>query len=228
METNVCNIRERLFSLQDKEYQRFSASLLPNIDNVLGVRLPVLRKLAKELIKQNYTDFLSQDCVYMEEAMLQGMLIGLIKDEPENILIFVNKFLPKINCWSICDSFCCGLKFTKNNMDLVWNYIVPLASSDDEYKVRFSLVMMLNYYINEQYIDRVLEIIKKTRHEGYYAKMAAAWTLSLCYIKFPDRVYWLLKNSDLDEEIKNKTIRKICESYKVSKADKEKVKLLKS
>ena len=227
MKNTVQTIRKKLRSLQDTEYQKFSSALLPGVDNVLGVRLPVLRKLAKELAKDKCCILPDCEDVYMEETMLRGMLIGLMKDDPRVILSYVNKFLPKINNWSICDSFCCGLKFTKDNMELVWEFIVPLISSKEEYKVRFAIVMMLDYYINENYIDKILQLIKNVRHEGYYAKMAAAWALSMCYIKFPEKVYLLLKNSNLDSEIKAKSIRKICESYKVSKTNKQRVRGLK-
>lgn len=220
-------IRTRLLQEQDTEYCRFSSSLLPGVNNILGVRLPILRKLAKELIKKDYKSFLQLKCKYMEEVMLQGMLIGLIKDKPENVLQYIRAFIPKITNWSICDSFCCGLKFTKINKQLVWKEIEPLFFSDKEYEVRFALVMSLNYFIDDDYIDKILKAIEQINHNGYYAKMAAAWALSFCYIKFPQKTYEYLKFSALDLEIKGKTIRKICESYKVSHDEKQKIKTLK-
>lgn len=212
--------------LYEKEdsYQKFSSALLPNIDNVLGVRLPKLRKFAKNLLKEDYESFLNHACTYFEETMLQGMLIGLIKEHADIKLNRIKNFLPKINNWSICDSFCCGLKFTKDNQKRVWDFISPLTQSEKEYEVRFAVVMMLNYFVNEQYIDSVLEHLKNICHRGYYAKMAAAWALSICYVHFPKKTEKVLKSLQ-DNEIKTKAVRKICESLQVSKEEKIRVKM---
>ena len=212
-----------LLSEREEKYQKFSSSLLPNVNNVLGIRIPKLRKYAKTLVKQDYESFLYYACQYMEETMLQGMLIGLIKESADEKLCRIRKYLPKVDNWSLCDCFCCGLKFTKTNLELVWKFITPLIHSANEYEVRFALVMMLNYFINVDYIDRVLIEILKVKHEGYYAKMGAAWALSICYIKFPEKTYVCLEKLP-DIEIKIKAVRKICESYQVSKEEKIRLK----
>ncbi len=208
-----------LLAEREVDYQKFSSSLIPNINNVLGVRLPKLRKYAKTLLKQDYESFLDHACNYMEEVMLQGMLIGLIKETPENKLKRIEKFVPQIDNWSVCDTFCCGLKFAKNNQQLVWEFLEQYISSDKEYSVRFALVMMLDYFINDEFIDRVLSAIMTVNRNEYYVKMAAAWALSICYIKFPNKTYKCLIKLN-DEDIKKKAFRKICESYRVSKEDK--------
>jgi len=223
MENIIKHVTAWLLNEKEEKYGKFSASLLPDVDNVLGVRLPKLRKFAKELTKQDYELFLNHAGMYFEETMLQGMLIGLIKEKPKTKLNRIKDFLPKIDNWSICDSFCCGLKFTKNNLELVWGFVFPLIRSKQEYEVRFALVMMLNYFINEDYIDRVLEQITAVCHNGYYAKMAAAWALSICYVKFPDKSEPVLKKLK-NNEIKAKAVRKICESLQVSKEEKVRVK----
>ena len=173
----------------------------------------------KTLLKQDYDRFLDHACNYMEEAMLQGMLIGLIKETPENKLKRIEKFVPQIDNWSVCDTFCCGLKFAKNNQQLVWEFLEQYISSDKEYFIRFALVMMLDYFINDEFIDRVLSAIMTVNRNEYYVKMAAAWALSICYIKFPNKTYKCLIKLN-NEDIKKKAFRKICESYRVSKEDK--------
>lgn len=123
-------IREEIFQLIDEDYKKFSSSLLPNIDNILGVRLPELRKLAKKVAKDDWRKFIdTTDNQYFEQIMLQGMVLGYIKINIEEILLYVAEFIPKIDNWSVCDSFCGGLKFTKNNMEQVWNFIQPFLSS---------------------------------------------------------------------------------------------------
>lgn len=208
-----------LLAEREIDYQKFSSSLIPNINNVLGIRLPKLRKYAKTLLKQDYDRFLDHACNYMEEVMLQGMLIGLIKETPENKLKRIEKFVPQIDNWSVCDTFCCGLKFAKNNQQLVWEFLEQYISSDKEYSIRFALVMMLDYFINDEFIDRVLSAIMTVNRNEYYVKMAAAWALSICYIKFPNKTYKCLIKLN-NEDVKKKAFRKICESYRVSKEDK--------
>ena len=106
------DIKAKLLLESEKDYKNFSASLIPNIDNVLGVRLPTLRKIAKDIYKNGeWKEFVNQQkCEFMEEVMLQGMVIGLIKAEPEKILEYVKNFVPKIDNWAVCDIFCGELK----------------------------------------------------------------------------------------------------------------------
>ena len=223
------DIKQILLEKSEEKYRKFSQSLIPNINNVLGVRLPILRKIAKEIYtKTDWQEFLIQnDFDYMEEVMLQGMVIGLVKDEPENILKLVNDFVPKIDNWSVCDSFCTGLKFVTKNQELVWEFIQPYFNSDKEYDIRFAFVMLLEYFTNENYIDECLKRIDEFKDTRYYAQMACAWALSICYIKFPKKTLAYLKKSKLDNLTFNKGIQKICESLRVDKESKNKLKALK-
>ncbi|BDR67148.1 hypothetical protein K144312032_13760 [Clostridium tetani] len=220
-------IREEIFQLIDEDYKKFSSSLLPNIDNILGVRLPELRKLAKKVAKDDWRKFIdTADNQYFEQIMLQGMVLGYIKINIEEILLYVAEFIPKIDNWCVCDSFCGGLKFTKNNMEQVWNFIQPFLSSKKEYEVRFAVVMLLDFYINDEYIDKVLKLLDNVNHPGYYAKMAVAWAVSICYIKFPEKTMDYLKNNNLDDFTYNKSLQKICESLRVDKETKKIIKAM--
>ena len=223
------DIKQILLEKSEEKYREFSQSLIPNINNVLGVRLPILRKIAKEIYTQtDWQKFLKQnDFEYMEETMLQAMVIGLVKDEPGNILKLVKNFVPKIDNWSVCDSFCTGLKFVTKNQELVWEFIQPYFNSDKEYDIRFAFVMLLEYFTNENYIDECLKRIDEFKDTRYYAQMACAWALSICYIKFPKKTFAYLKKSKLDNLTFNKGIQKICESLRVDKESKNKLKALK-
>lgn len=226
---NMNSIKARLLSAADKKYQKFSAGLIPNADNILGIRIPVLRKIAKEIYKTaNCEDFINSDSTeFMEETMLQGMLIGLSKDKPEKILENVKNFVPKIDNWAVCDIFCGGLKFTKNNKEQVWNFLQPYLKSDKEYEIRFGVVMILSYFIEEDYLDEILRLLENIRHEGYYVKMGVAWAVSICYIKFPAKTHKFLENCKLQDWTYNKSIQKIIESYRVDSTTKEILKKMK-
>ena len=66
------------------------------------------------------------------------------------------------------------------------------------------------------FIEDVFLILDKINNDGYYAKMAVAWTVSVCFAKFPDKTLNYLKNNNLSTWVFNKSIQKCLESNKVS------------
>ena len=231
------NIEKDLFDMQDKKYQVFQFKLCPGVNNIIGVRIPELRKYAKKICNSVSVTDIGTD--YQEEIMLKGMLIGLNKDlDYEQI----ENFIPLINNWVTCDTFCSGLKKTKNHLDEMWNFLQKYLKSSKEYEIRFAVVMVLQYYINESYVDSVLKMLSKIKNEGYYAQMAVAWAYSMCFIKFYDKTKeFFVKNlsvefnkdkdnliyTKIDNFIYNKSIQKALESYKLTKQQKEELKKLK-
>jgi 3-methyladenine DNA glycosylase AlkD len=247
--TDKEQLRDNLTELADEKYRLFMSSLLPGIDNILGVRMPALHKLAREIARGDWRVFLErpgdnacyeetkhqpgdkgcfgdkmprrEDNLYFEEIMLRGLVIGYAKADITERLRYVESFVPEVNNWAICDSFCGGLKFTVNNKERVWNFLQPYFASNKEYRLRFGIVMLLNFYIEDQYIDRVLKVLDGVNHDGYYVKMAAAWAISICYVKQPDKTMEYLKSSNLDDFTYNKALQKIIESNRVGKETKD-------
>ncbi|WP_145332602.1 DNA alkylation repair protein [Paenibacillus xylanexedens] len=225
METDI---RTQLLSLAEPEYQKFAASLIPNISNVMGVRLPIIRKIAKQIAAtdwRTYLDTARDD--YFEEVMLQAMVIGHVQADLDELLTRIAAFVPKIDNWSVCDSFCAGLKYTKVHMDAMWSFIQPYMKSDQEYEIRFGVVMLLNFYLEEPYIHQVLPLLDQIKHEAYYVKMAVAWAISIAYIKQPQVTMPYLKHNTLDDFTYNKALQKITESYRVKPEDKQRIRGMK-
>ena len=215
------NIRNTLFELADSDYKKFSKTLTPNANNIIGVNLLALRNLAKTIAKDDWKTFIkNNEGAYYEETMLEGMVIGYIKTDVEERIKYINQFVPKIDTWGVCDSFCTSLKFTKKNLERVFEIVNKFIHSEKEFEIRFALVMMLDYYINDEYIDDVLSLINGVNHDGYYVKMAAAWAVSICFIKFPEKTMNFLKNNNLDCFTYNKSLQKITESLRVDKETK--------
>lgn len=216
-------MREKIEALAEPEFQKFSASLIPGVNRLLGVRLPVLRNLAREEVRGNWRELLENPAVepYAEEVMLDGMLVGLARMEPEERLEHVARFVPRMDNWAVCDAFCSGLKFSKKHPALVWEFILPYLKSPRVYDVRFAVVMMLAHFITEDYVERVLPLLDGVRHEDYYVGMAVAWAVSVCYVKFPALTLEYLRNSSLPDFTYNKALQKIIESLRVSREDKE-------
>lgn len=227
MSYSLEKIRKILLENSDEKYRKFSSSLIPNTDNLLGIRIPFLRKFAKDIAKTCAEEFLREkNCEYFEETMLQGMVIGLVKTDIAQRFELIKDFLPKIKNWSVCDCFCCGLKFTKDNRKEVLEFLKPYIKSENEYEVRFAAVMLLDYFVNEEYIDTTLALLNEFTHEAYYAKMAVAWAISICYINYPDKTFEFLKRTKISPWVFNKSIQKITESIKIGKDLKDKARAL--
>ncbi|HBF35315.1 TPA: DNA alkylation repair protein [Candidatus Sumerlaeota bacterium] len=214
-------VRKRLLELVDEKYRKFHSALVPGVDNILGVRLPNLREIAKELAKGDWRGYLSSaQTDYCEEITLQGLVIGYAKADLEEILRYTSGFVPKINNWGVCDCFCSNLKITKKHLPQVWEFLQPYLRSPKEFELRFGIVMLLTFYIQDEYIDRVLPLLNGATHEGYYVKMAVAWALSICFAKYPEKAMLYLKESTLDDFTYNKALQKITESLRVDKETK--------
>ena len=203
--------------------------MLPGTPDILGVRLPVLRKIAKQIAKENWREFLNQnDDIYFEEIMLRGMVIGYIKDiSIHEVMKHIQIFVPQINNWSVCDSFCSGLKITKQYQKQFWPMITSYLSSDQEFEVRFAVVMLLIYYVDNQYVTDVLRELDQVQHSGYYVRMAIAWAISACYVSYPHLTLSYLKQTQLDTFTYNKALQKISESMKSDIKTKELMKQMK-
>lgn len=217
-------IKQRLFKLSDEKYQDFHSSLCPGTENIIGVRVPILRNYAKELFKESeWKQTIKEiDNEYYEEIMLQGMLIGQAKTEHINIILkYVEEYVPKIDNWAICDVFCAGLKITKKHKEEMWNFIQKYINSNKEFEVRFAIVMILDYYIERDYIEENFKIFDEVKCEEYYVKMAIAWAISICLIKFYDETVKYLKVAKLDDWTYNKSIQKAIESYRITEDKKE-------
>ena len=190
------NIHSWLLAQAEEDYRAFTMKLLPGTEHILGVRLPVLRKLAKKLARGEWQEYLTGAADdSMEEIMLQGMTLGYVKASFEEKKPYLDVFVGKIDNWSVCDSTCSG--------------------------------MLLDHFITDTYIDEVLQVLDEVSHDGYYVKMAVAWAISICYVKFEEKTMELLRENTLDDFTYNKSLQKITESYRVTKEDKARIRSMK-
>ena len=217
------NLKDRLFELEDKEYKKFSSSLTKTRYPMIGVRIPLLKKLAKEIKDENLS---FDNAIYFEEIMVEGLLVGYLKD----IDLVINKlknFVCKIDDWSICDSVCANLKITSKNKEKMWRFITSYVTSNNEFEIRFIIVMMMNYYLEENYIASVFHILDNIKCDFYYTNMAIAWLLATSLVKLEKQTLEYLKNNNLNDFVINKTISKVNDSYRVSEELKELLKKMK-
>lgn len=214
-----------LFVYQDKDYKVFLDKLLKGDFNTIGIRTPILRKLAREMAKDNYINFIKEPHTYYEEKLLHGFILGYIKVPFKDILKYLDTFIPYIDNWAINDQVAASLHIFSDNKEEGYQYILNLLKGNIWSK-RFGLVLLLDYYVNDEYIDNILEMSIYIDSTNYYVMMSLAWLLSVCYIKYPKKTMKVIKNKKLTNEVKYKTISKICDSYRVSEEDKIALKTL--
>ena len=218
-------LQAELKALQDLKYQKFHSSLLPGVENIIGVRMPLLRKLAKEVLRGDWRSYLDSSVAepntYYEEDIIQALLIGTSKLSWQERHAYIKEFVPKINNWAVCDLFCSTLKEAQYYQEEYWQLIVPYFNSSNAYDLRFASVMLLNHFTGDEFVEEALNLLEAIKHEDYYVKMGVAWAISIFYIKQPQLTLKLLKQNNLDDFTHNKAIQKIRESFRVSKEDKE-------
>ena len=213
----------------EEKYRDFSSSLLPGVpkEKIMGVRIPKLRKLAANIVRERCGEYLqAEPGNTFEEIMLRGMVIGRAGGTFEEILPRIQEYLPLIDNWSVCDSFCASLKTTEKYPEKMWDFLLECLDSEKTYTVRFAVVMMLQYFVNDEYRKKVLDLMEQVDTEEYYVRMAVAWTVSVCYARYPQEVFSWLETCSLDEETWKKSLQKILESRRVSKEEKEKIRTL--
>lgn len=223
-------LKKELLRLAEPGYQQFNSRLIPNIDpdTILGVRLPALRKIAARLAKGDWRAYLEAAVdASFEEIMLQGMVIGCAKMDFPELLMRVEQFLPKIDNWAVCDSFCSGLKLVNKHREEMWPFIGQCLTDDRAYVIRFGAVMLMDYYMEETKVEAALGLLDAVSHEDYYVKMAVAWTLSIYYVHFPERVMPYLLDNRLDDFTYNKALQKITESRRISREEKVRIRGMK-
>lgn len=217
-------IRNELYKNSEEDYRAFHSSLVPGISNILGVRVPKLREIAKKAAKENYREFIENiDTQVYEELMLWGMILGYAKLSIEERKQELVKFVPHINNWAICDCSCATYKFMRDFPEEWILFLKAYLISTQEYELRFAVVCLLDFFVNETYIEEVLDLLSQIRHNGYYVKMAVAWAISVCYVKFPEKTEKIFVENLLDDFTHNKSIQKIRESYRVPKESKERL-----
>lgn len=216
------NIREELLKKQDLEYREFHSKLVPNIakEKIIGVRIPELRKLGKGLCDNDFA------WNYYEEMMLHGFYIGYAKLTFEERLALLDEFVPKIDNWAVCDCVCSTLKFINKNKTEFFEYLKKYMYSSGEYEIRFAVVILMDYYIDDEYIDFTVDYLKNMVSDYYYVNMAVAWALSVAFVNYRNKVMPIIESGRLTKEIHNMTISKIRDSFRVSKEDKAYLKTL--
>ena len=205
-------LRRALEAAAEPEYRAFSQKLLPPGTPLLGVRLPVIRKLARAQAAgdwQAYLDTAWDDS--FEERMAQGMTLGLARASLAEKTPYILRFLPKIDNWSLCDSFCAALKAARTEPEAALALIDRCIASPEPYTARFAVVQLLMYYADAAHLDATLARLERVQAREDAAQVAVAWALSIAYKTDPARVLAFMEESHLPARTKRIACQKTLE-----------------
>lgn len=211
-------ILARLQEMAELEYAQFSAKLIPDPPPILGVRLPKLRTMAKELARslpESPALWQALEGPYLEQAMLHGMVIGAAKLTDEERRRCLEEFLPRMSNWSVCDSTAASCKWMAKTPDFWLPWLQALARSNEEFSARFALVCLLDHYTATPEGRRLtLDACSSAVCPALYTRLGIAWAVSIVAVKEPELGLSYLQTDSLDDFTHNKAIRKICESFR--------------
>ena len=224
----MLDITGKLFELQDKKYAEFSAKLTPTVEAELfiGVRIPELRKLAKTLVKEGgYEDFLMElPHKYYDENVLHGLVISEFK-EYEECIEALEIFLSYVDNWAVCDTM--SPKVFRKHKEQLMEKIVEWTASDHTYTCRFGMLMLMKWFLDEDFHEEYLEIPAGVISEEYYVNMMIAWFFATALAKQWDAAIQYIEERSLGEWVHRKTIQKACESYRITDQQKQYLRSLK-
>jgi 3-methyladenine DNA glycosylase AlkD len=208
---------DTLFQSQDTPYAQFQSRLLPTVDSetVIGVRTPVLRRLAKEMLKDgSYSEFISElPHSYFEENQLHGFIISEMKDF-DTCVAELEKFLPYIDNWATCDQTL--PKIFKKNHDNLLPLIYKWLGSEHTYTVRFAIGMLMKHFLDEDFSTKYLDTVTAIRSDEYYINMEIGWYMATALDKQWDAAFPYISGHKMSPWVHNCTIKKAKESLRIS------------
>jgi len=188
-----------------------------------GISIPELRKFAKIVAKEYKEFFEADDYSSYELKLLHAFVLGYAKDDIMTLIKYFNEFIPYVDDWAVNDSLCQNFKIARKYPKEVWNFVMKLSKSKKEFESRIVSVILLSHYLNDEYIDRVIEVLDSLNTDDYYSQMGVAWAIATVMGKYPEKCldYLQSNNCNLDKITYNKSLQKIRESFRVSKQIKE-------
>lgn len=218
-------IREKLEAFSDEKYIDFEKKLAPSSKKeFIGVRLPHIRKMAKELYgTEEGEKFIHERHNSYDEDNLHSCMLCYEKDFKRAIEL-CEFFIEDVDNWASCDSL--NPKVFKKDIPLLLEYIKKWLDAKHEYTVRFGILMLMKYFMDDNFKPEYAELVCNIKREEYYIKMAQAWYMSELAIKHYDFAYKILSEKKLDESVRRKSVTKACESFRISDERKEALKKL--
>lgn len=224
------DLQSELLKIKEEAYRDFSQKLSPEI-KILGVRIPLVRKLALSFLKNYPQEELLHTALpdepYLEEKLCKAIFIARAKIEEEQRIKYIKDFLKYLDGWAICDGFCSELKSAKDHQELYFSFIKKCFINKRPFTVRFACVMSLIYFCTSRYEDEIIPLLDSINTEEYYVHMGVAWLIATLYTRNGPHILDKINSIALDDLTYNKALQKITESNYISKEKKAEIRKLK-
>lgn len=212
----IVRVRAMLERHADPANEAFSGALIPDHMPMLGVRLPVLRNMARELARGGCDYLDCGDKTLFEERMLEGMILGYAPIGYAEWESRMRGFVTRIADWSVNDSTAATQKIVAKHRDEAWGFLAECVASEAEFTVRFGIVMLMDWYLTDEWIDRVLDTVTAIGSQAFYVRTAVAWCLATALAKFPEGTFAAIARRKPDALTQKILLRKARESRRVS------------
>jgi len=221
--TDYDHFLDDLKTLAEEDYRKFHEKIINANNNLLGVRVPKLREISKQIAKGNVTEYIKV-CKnnYTEETMLRGFVIANAPLDYFHFQMETDDFVKLVDNWAICDTFCSSLKkpIAKNREEFFQHINIYLLSPNP-WIVRVGLISMLSNYMDEEHISKILTRCDRVKQDDYYVQMAQAWLLATAIGKFPEQTKKYLRRHHLSKSVLKKASQKARDSKRVSPEDRK-------
>lgn len=224
-ENYLCAL-DKLNEKRDNKFKEFGEVINNGEKPMLGVRAADIRAIAKEIAKADPYGYLSScEFRYFEDTLVYGLVIATLSYE--EFLSYLDEYLSEADSWAHVDMFVPSIRSVKKNREVFFRKISEDIFSAEGFRLRFYIVALMHFYLDEKRLPFIFTAVKNLRGKGYYNDMSLAWLISVLFVKFPDETFNFLANYDTCDFVFAKAISKICDSYRVSEADKIKLRRLK-
>jgi 3-methyladenine DNA glycosylase AlkD len=217
-------INEKLYVLAESDYKAFNKKIIPTNYEIIGIRMPALKKLAKEISKDPDVETWLNNAEFTtyEHILLYGLVLGQIKSlSLETVFGYLDPLILKFDNWAHVDTLVSGFKIFNKYPDEVLAHYLTLKTHEGEFTKRFFVILLMDFYMNEKHIDTALNHLPEVPQGQYYVDMAIAWALSMGLVKFYDKTLIALEQKIYSKFVHNKAIQKARESYRIAPETKE-------
>jgi len=217
-------INQKLHALAESDYKAFNEKIIPTGYEILGIRMPALKKLAKEIATSPEVETYLKNAEYTtyEHVLLYGLVLGQLKKPSlEMIFRYLDPLILRFDNWAHVDTIVSGLKIFGKHPDEVLTHFQPLKNHKGEFTKRTFVILLMDFFMDETHIDVVLKHLPEVPQGQYYVDMGIAWALSVGLIKFYDKTIPLLEQPVFSRFVHNKALQKARESYRITPEVKE-------
>lgn len=223
-------INQQLQALAETDYKVFNEKLIPTNYEIRGIRMPALKKLAKELSKEPEIESYLKNAEFTtyEHVLLYGLVLGNLPKLPmETVFGYLDPLILRFDNWAHVDTITSAFKIFKKYPEEVFDHFLRLKNDEGEFTKRYFVILLMCYYMDGEYIDSTLRHLSEVPQGQYYVDMAIAWGLSVGLVKFYDKTLPYLEQKIYSKFVHNKAIQKACESYRITPDIKEVLKGMK-